>query len=126
MARMVMFAWLGVLLLACAPAVSMAQTTGGASSDLIIQPNSGDVSGGYARDNVKGGDVAGRSPGLRIRNALSRGLTYQDVSLKQFGGATITSGEETPNLRQTFLAEFFTKLFDRLTLYVETLSLLGT
>jgi hypothetical protein len=66
--------------------VGTATAQEGSGSDLIIQGNPGDVSTGSPRENVRGGALAERRPGLRIQAAITRHVNYQQNSLHAGGG----------------------------------------
>ena len=77
------------------------------------------------RNNVKGGSLASRRPGLWTQAGKATHIERQQKALKQFGGAEYEGPEQYPDSKgQVFLVSFFESLFDILNDVVEELSLL--
>jgi len=67
------------------------------------------------RNNVKGGTVAARRPGLWIQSAKAVFQDRQSTMLDQFGGATpIPADQKPPSLGKTMKIAFLQGLFDML------------
>ena len=80
------------------PVVVFAQDNGGdggGGGDLIIGDSTG-ISTGQPRDNVGGGALSERRPGLWTETSIGRHIAYQTNSLKDFGGATFVPEDSLP------------------------------
>ena len=99
-----------VAIFAC---VGVATAQENSNSDLIIQGNPGDVSTGSPRENVRGGALAERRPGLRVQAAITRHINYQRNSLHDFGGGEPGDGPEVSPHIDLFV-QLINAIFDAL------------
>ena len=73
------------------------------------------------RDNVKGGAIAARRPGVTISKAISTTVTRNKKAVLEWGGATYTTA--TPTKKETLTNTFFSSLFTVLNGLVQQLTL---
>ncbi len=92
--------------------------SGGVARAQSTQPSDGDGSGittGTPRENVRGGALSARRPGIRVRDAIGSHIERQNVSLPFNSQAEPVSVDELPERpRKTFLLAFIESLFDGL------------
>jgi hypothetical protein len=67
----------------------------------------------YPRNNVRGGAIAGRRPGLWVGSGLSTAAQRVDIALHDFGGAEPISADQLPPpRRRVFLIAALEAFFD--------------
>ncbi len=108
-----------LVLAAAAPQAVTAQETSPSGGGSLKDPP-------MPRGNVRGGALAARAPGLRIKDGIARHVDKNKKAFFDFGGASISQSSEEANagLKDAFIEAFLDSFLEALDEFVQAVELL--